>query len=196
VNLVALLDAEPNPNFKGVALRQKLYNYAVAEVRRFRWHVGLWTAGEINTLYVLARYKTPNRLGLVRLAKALGFKERWYKEDFHTQHVVDAWVAKTSTPYDGDVVLYRATPHDREGFLDRWLPWPPAWKSIFGDRLTIETLKVPHAEMFRDQGSKLIGQHLGLLLDKLRERRLATVNAKAEPDPPSDDKPRKKAEAA
>ncbi|MBL8781123.1 MAG: AMP-binding protein, partial [Alphaproteobacteria bacterium] len=174
VKLVALLDTEPNRTFKGIPLAKRIYNYAMIEVRRARWSIGLWLEGEVNALYVLGRYKTPHRLGIMRLASWLGLKERFYQEDFHTQHVVDAWVDYASTPYNGDVAVYVSRPHDRDGFLDRWLPWVPSWKSIIGDRLTVEYVKVEHGEMYHDNGAALIGKHLKETLEALDEKSPAT----------------------
>jgi amino acid adenylation domain-containing protein len=170
VKLVALLDTEPNRRFKGIPLANRIYNAFMIDVRRTRWSLGLWLEREVNMLYVLGRYPTLHRLGLIRLASWLGLKERWYQEDFHTQHVVDAWVEHTSTPYDGDVVVYRARPHDKLGFLDRWLPWVPSWKSIIGDRLIVECVKVEHGEMYHDNGAALIGKHLKQTLETLDEK--------------------------
>ncbi len=196
VKLVALLDTEPNRSFKGISLAKRIYNYAMIEVRRARWSLGLWLEGEVNALYVLGRYKTPHRLGLMRLASWLGLKERWYEEDFHTQHVVDAWVDYASTPYDGDVVVYVARPHDKDGFLDRWLPWVPSWKSIIGDRLTVAPVKVEHGEMYHDNGAALIGNHLTHTLDRLDGKSPATDAFSGSKDSTATRKAKTGAEAA
>jgi thioesterase domain-containing protein len=173
VSLVVMLDTEPNRKFKGIALRDRIYNYWMVEARRARWYAGLWLDGHVNAAYVLARYGTARRVGLSKLASRLGFKERWYQEDFQMQHLVDAWIAHHSRPYEGKVVLYRALPQP-PGFLDRWLPWEPAWKSIIGSRLIVQEVEMPHSEMFRDEASSLIGGHLARLLDSINRDAAAT----------------------
>ena len=167
VELVALLDSEPNRRFKGISVPQKLKNALVHHVRDARWLLGLLAERKVNLLYVAARYRMLRRLGVIGLAKAFGFKERWNDEDFHTQHVVDAWTYHRTAPYDGDVVIYRALPHERLGFLDRWAPWVPIWGSIVGERLRVRELKVPHAEIFREPAASEIGTHMTELLREI-----------------------------
>jgi thioesterase domain-containing protein len=64
------------------------------------------------------------------------------------------------------VALYRATPHDSVGFLDRWLPWVPAWRHIF-KRLDVLDVKTEHAAIFHERAATTIGPHLAKLLDDL-----------------------------
>lgn len=170
VTLVAMLDSEPNCIFKDIPVTERVANYWVIELRRLRWYFDLWTKGKVNIAHILARYSLARQLGLVRLTRMFGLKERWPIEDFHTQHYVDAYFDFATRPYDGDVVLYRATPHEKPGFLERWLPWALPWKAIIKDRLTIEDVKVQHREIFREPAARMIGGHLSRLLASLEER--------------------------
>lgn len=170
VTLVAMLDSEPNCIFRGIPLTQRIANYWVIELRRLRWYFDLWIKGKVNIAHILARYSLARQLGLVRLTRALGLKERWPVEDFHTQHYVDAYFDFATRPYDGDVVLYRATPHEKPGLLERWLPWALPWKAIIKDRLVIEDVKTQHREIFREPAARTIGGHLSRLLASLEER--------------------------
>lgn len=166
VKLVVMLDTEPNRIFKNVSWRARWANRLSMEVRRARWYVGMMLDGRINAMHALKRYNTAKRLGIVRVASLLGFKDRWNTDDFHTQHVVDAWQDYPTLPYDGAVALYRAMPHEREGFLDRWIPWIPAWKNIF-TRVEVMDVKVAHAAIFHEPAATVIGPHLTKLLDEI-----------------------------
>jgi amino acid adenylation domain-containing protein len=170
VTLVALLDTEPNGIFEGISLRERLANYWIFELRRLRSYIHLLLAREVNFVHVLGRYSFARRLGLLRLATGLGLKERWPTGDFHTQHIVDAWLEYPTRPYEGDVVLYRAAPNDRPGMLDYWFPWVQSWKSVIKGRFVIRDVKTAHSEIFRESAASSIGRHLSGLLGAIEGR--------------------------
>jgi ribosomal protein L12E/L44/L45/RPP1/RPP2 len=46
----------------------------------------------------------------------------------------------------------------------------PSWKSIIGDRLIVEDVKVEHGQMYHENGAALIGKHLKETLETLDEK--------------------------
>ncbi len=165
VRLVALMDTEQNLKLAGLPAAARFYNWWALQIRNMRWFAALWANGRVNVPHILARYPLAHRLGIVHLQRMLGAKEKWNPEDFHTQHVVDAWMRRTSTPYNGDVVYYRAQPEERPGFLDRWLPLK-GWHALVGARLTERAIRAPHAEVFREEAAAEIGADLRRHIDR------------------------------
>lgn len=166
VKLVVLMDTDPNLRSTGISLTRRVLNRLVMEVRRARWNADALMSRRVSLLHVLKRSRSAERLGLVWLAMRFGLRDRWNLDDFHTQHVVDAWQDQVAAPYDGDVVHYIPQPGDKPGLLDRWFPSKPVWQSIIRGRLTVERVNVRHSEMFRHAGAAQIGGHLTKLLSE------------------------------
>ena len=168
VLLVALLDTEPPARYRQIKWARYLVNRMIVHVRRARWYFGELFLRRVNLAWVIGRYSPARRLGVTRLLSWLGLKEKWYIEDFHTQHIVDSWNAQAVEPYNGDVVLYRPKPEKRVGFIDRWFAPEAIWKSIVRRRLRVVAIDTEHSAMFHTPSSQVIAADLEAALSALQ----------------------------
>jgi thioesterase domain-containing protein len=166
VELVAMLGTEPARFFADAPLRDRLFNYGTMELRRIKDYVTLWRQDKVNLTFVIARFKLMHRLGLPRLAKMLGWRERWHDDDLHLQHIIDAYADQVTKPYDGPVAYYNNVAAGQQGAVRRWMSWVNNWKTLL-PKMSSKDIVSTHLTMLQEPTVHIIAEHFMDLLDSV-----------------------------
>jgi thioesterase domain-containing protein len=139
------------------------------ELRRIKDNVALWAKGKVNVPFVLARFKTMQRLGVTRLMSAFGWKVKWHEDDFHLQHIIDAYAGQVTKPYDGAVAYYNNVATEEQRTQSRWLSYVNNWKTLL-PRLSAKNIVSTHLTMLQDPTVHIIAEHFEAELDAIEHR--------------------------
>jgi thioesterase domain-containing protein len=105
-----------------------------------------------------------HRLGLPRLAKMMGWRERWHDDDLHLQHIIDAYADQVTKPYDGAVAYYNNVAAGQQGAVRRWMSWVNNWKALL-PKMSSKDIVSTHLTMLQEPTVHVIAEHFMDLLD-------------------------------